>query len=237
MKYSALDRRGRLLLASVFVFALTFSFTSCIGPHKINKWVARHYEDEPINPPRHKSEQIAFVSKVPKADGDAPSVTEPIRKHMLPLLFYWNYDYSWASTMNPQYSLNNFMATVGSYAASHGLKEKLNGNHIELNISQLPHAFTLEDKGWYVWIVLYGFGVETISLQPPMVDMVVSYRVLDSNNQEVKIGSITVHDPTERVNLKMFHSLKKTTYKYLTQYDANIAAMSKQFVDKLMIEL
>jgi len=228
--------KARLSRAVIFVFALTFAFTSCIGPHKIDKWVARHYQDEPIDPPRHKNEQIDFVSKPDKPDGDVPSVTEPIRRHMLPLLFYWNYDYSWASTMNASFSMNNFMKTVDSYSAR-AVKEKLNGNHLELSITQLPHAFTLEDKGWYIWIVLYGFGAETISLQPPGVAMVVSYRVLDAGGREVKTGSITVHDPTERVNLKMFHSLKKTTYKYLTQYDATIAAMSKQFVDKLLIEL
>lgn len=216
---------------------LVCTLTGCIGPHKIDKWVARHYEDEPIEAPRHKSEQISFVSKLPVADdGQRPSVTRKNRRYMLPLLFYWKYDYNWACTLNPDVPVNNFQSTVASYARG-ALKQKLNGNHLELTIRQLPNSFLLDDRGWYIWTVFYGFGIETISIQPPPADMVVSYRLLNGSNEEVKTGSIMIADLDKTVTLKMFHSLKKTVWKYLEQYDANIGLMSKKLVDRLAGEL
>lgn len=121
--------------------------------------------------------------------------------------------------------------------AGHGLKQKLNGNHLELTIQQLPHGFTMEDKGWLVYAILFDFGKEVISVEPQPTDMMVSYRVLNSNNEEVKTGTITVVDPNKTKRLKWFHSLKKTTWQYLEQYDANIVSMSKELVNKLTAEL
>lgn len=228
---SALSRRICSLSAAIFFFVLT----GCIGPHKINKWVARHYRDEPVEPPKHKSEQIVFVSKLPSI-GDVPSETVKGRTYMLPLLFYWKYDYNWPCTINPDMPVNNFEATVLA-AAGHGLKQKLGSNHLELTIEQMPHSFLLDDKGWLVYAILFDFGKETITVQPQPTDMVVSYRLLGSNNEELKTGSISIVDPNQTKPLKWFHSLKKTTWQYLEQYDANTTAMSKEFTAKLISEL
>lgn len=224
--------RRSLLLPALF-FALCL-LTGCLGPHKIDKWVAKHYADEPIDEPRQKSEQLAFVSKLPAID-EKVSHTEKNRSHLLPLLFYWKYDYSWSSTINPEIPMNNLMNSVKNYAG-HGLKAKLGGNHLELTIQQLPHGFILDDHGQYFWFI-YGFGVEHISVEPQPADMVVSYRLLNANNEEVKKGTITVADPNQKKPLRMFHSLKKTTWQYLEQYDANIASMSKELVNKIAAEL
>jgi hypothetical protein len=231
MPLSGLSRRTCIFAAAIFIC----TFTSCLGPHKIDKWVAKHYQDEPIEPPRHKSEQLSFVSKLPEL-GAATSQTEKNRTHMLPLLFYWKYDYSWGCTLNPELPVNNFESTVLANMG-HGLKEKLNGNHLELTIQQMPHAFTIDDKGWYVWIVIYGFGWETITVQPQPTDLVVAYRELTPSNEEVKSGTITIVDPNRKKPLKWFHSLKKTTWQYLEQYDANTTVMSKELVSKLTAEL
>jgi hypothetical protein len=227
---SALSRRTCILSAAIFFCA----FTSCIGPHKINKWVAHHYQEEPIEPPRHKSEQLLFVSKLPSIDGTM-SETVKSRNKLLPLLFYWKYDNAWSCTLNPDLAVNNFETTVIA-AAGHGLKQKLNSNHLELTIQQMPHAFTLDDKGWIVWVI-YAFGMETITVQPQPTDLVVAYRVLSANNEEVKTGLISIVDPNRTKPLKWFHSLRNTTLQYLEQYDANTVTMSKELVAKLAAEL
>jgi hypothetical protein len=217
--------------AAIFIGA----FASCLGPRKIDKWVARHYSDEPIEAPRHNGGEIAFLSKLPARD-PAPSLTEKQRSHMLPLLFYWQYDYTWSCIINPDLPVNNFESAVTNNAG-HGLKQKLNGNHLELTIQQLPHGFIMEDRGWLVWVIVGQFGNEVISVEPQPTDMVVSYRLLNSTNEEVKTGTITVVDPNKTKRLKWFHSLKKTTWQYLQQYDANIVSMSKELVNKLTAEL
>lgn len=228
---STLSRRIWIPAAAIFICG----FASCLGPHKIDKWVAKHYQDEPIEAPRHKSEQISFVSKLPSM-GPQPSQTEKSRSHMLPLLFYWQYDYTWSATLNPDLPVDNFESAVLA-DAGHGLKQKLGANHLELTIQQLPHGFTMEDKGWLVYVILFDFGNEVISVQPQPTDMVVAYRVLTANNEEVKTGTITVVDPNKTKRLKWFHSLKKTTWQYLEQYDANTVSMTKTLVNKLVTEL
>jgi len=231
MLFSTLGRRIMVPTAAIFMFA----FAGCLGPRKIDKWVAKHYQNEPVDPPRHKSEQISFISKLPEL-GVPPSQTEKQRSHMLPLLFYWQYDYTWSCTLNPDLPVNNFESTVLT-GAGHGLKQKLGSNHLELTIQQLPHGFIMEDKGWLVYVILFDFGNEVISVQPQPTDMVVSYRLVSATNEELKTGTITVVDPNKTKRLKWFHSLRKTTWQYLEQYDANMAAMSKDLVNKLTAEL
>lgn len=231
MLLSVLCRRTWYLSAAFFICTLT----SCLGPRKIDKWVAKHYQDEPIEPPRQKSEQISFISKLPEA-GAETSQTVKDRTRMLPLLFYWQYDYSWGCTLNADLPLNSFESTVLANVGS-GLKQKLGGNRLELTIREMPHAFTIDDKGWYVWVVLYGFGWETITVQPQPTDLVVAYRELNGSDEAVKSGVITIDDPNRKKPLKWFHSLRKTTWQYLEQYDANTTAMSKELVGKLTAEL
>ncbi len=230
MLNSTLSRRIWIPAAAIFICALT----SCLGPRKIDKWVAKHYQDQPIDAPKHKSEQITFISKLPSM-GALPSQTEKSRSYMLPLLFYWHYDYSWSCTLNPDLPVNNFESAVIANAG-HGLKQKLGANHLELTIQQLPHAFMLDDNGHIIWVI-YAFGWEVITVKPQPTDMVIGYRLLNANNEEVKTGTITIADPNRTKPLKWFHSLKNTTWQYLEQYDANTAAMSKSVVNKLVTEL
>ncbi|HEY4110587.1 hypothetical protein [Puia sp.] len=221
-----------LLLGAVVVFGLS----SCLGPHKINKWVAQHYRDEPpADPPRKKNEPIAISSALPES-GVKLSETQKNWSHLLPLLFYWQFDYRNTCTLNPEIGINNFTSTVFAYAG-HGLKQKITGYHLELKIEQLPQAFLLDDKGHLIWVIVTAVGWEKLSVQPTTKDMVVAYRLLGSNNEELKKGTITIADNEKNLTLGMFQSLRKMTKQHLSNYDANITAMTKRFVDKLVTEL
>jgi hypothetical protein len=98
----------------------------------------------------------------------------------------------------------------------------------------MPTVFLVDDRGYMIFPV---YSVEWLSIQPTITDLVVSYRLLDGNNAEVKTGSISIADPEAAVGLKMWHSLKKMTWEYLDQHDDNVTAMSRKFVDKLLTEL
>ncbi|MEO6453739.1 MAG: hypothetical protein ABIN97_06710 [Ginsengibacter sp.] len=66
--------------------------------------------------------------------------------------------------------------------------------------------------------------------------MVISYRIL-KDNTEKKQGTITVADPSRPQSLKFLQSVKKMTWNYLGEYDNIIKAMSKEFVDKLLLKM
>jgi hypothetical protein len=211
---------------------LAFTLVSCLNPNKINKWVAYHYQPGTTEPAKRKNEQIVIASKLPVM-GLHPSETEKKWSQVLPLIVYWHFDYRNTCTLNPQIAVNNIISAISTYGGNR-LKGKMNGRHLELSIEQIPNVFLLDDKGW---LVFPGFGAETLSIQPTVMDMIVSYRLFDTNNLEVKRGTISIGDPDKAVGLKMFHSLKKMTWEYLDHYDENITAMSRRLIDRLAAEL
>ena len=212
-----------------------FCFSSCLGPHKVNKWVAQHYSEEPPATPRNKTESIVITSALPEM-GVKLSETQKNTRDLLPLLFYWQFDYRNTCTLNPAIAVNNFTSTLLTYAG-HGLKQKLNGSRLELTIEQVPQVFVVDDKGHIIWVIVTMVGWERLSVQPALKDLVVAYRLLGANNEELKKGSITIADHEETLTLGMFKSLRNLTKNHLSQYDANISAMTRHFVDRLITEL
>ena len=207
----------------------------CLGPKKINKWVSRHY-DGAIPPVAGKTnESISITSSLSPAD-DRISNTEKKTSHFLPLLFYWQWDYKNTCTLSPKIAINNFTATVGSYAGKKGLKQKLHGQRLQLSVDQVPNTFAIDDKGHMIWVI-YAFGWDVLTVQPERTDLVVSYKLQQQDGTEVKKGIITIPDNDKGIVLKMFQSLKKKTGQYLDQYDTQVTAMSKAVVDKLLTEL
>ena len=207
------------------------TLTSCLNPHMVNRWVAHHYTPDALEPPRQKNNQIVITSKLPET-GPQPSTTEKKWSHVVPAIVYWHIDYQNICTLNPQIAVNRFTTAISTYGGK--LKGKLNGGHLELTIQQMPTVFLVDDRGYMIFPI---YSVEWLSIQPAITALVVSYRLLDANNAEVKTGSISIADPETAVGLKMYHSLKKLTWEYLDQHDDNITAMSRKVVDKLVIEL
>ena len=212
---------------------LIFFLTSCLGPKKIDKWVAQKYLEVPA-PTKKKSDVITITSNMPSM-GVKLSTTEKKTSNLLPLIFYWQYDYKNTCTLNSQIAVNNFTATVLNYAGK-GLKQKLNGQRIELTIEKIPTRFAIDDKGHIIWVI-YVFGWDELSVKPEEKEMVVSYKVFNNDNSQGKSGMITILNSDKGITLGMFQSLKKKTWQYLDQYDVSIKSMSKLIVDKLTLEL
>lgn len=209
--------------------------TSCFGPKRIDKWVAKHYNNEIPPATKKKVDNIAITTDL-KAKNDRISNSVAKENKMLPLLFYWQWHYDFAATLNPKIPFNNFTSTVVSYS-NKSLKQKLIGKRIELTVNNVPHIFDIEEQGWMVWVIFGHFGKDVMTIQPESRNLVVTYRLLKDDNKEIKSGVITIQNPNKDVELKMFQSLKKKTAKHLDDYDANMTAMSKMFVDQLVTEL
>ncbi len=73
-------------------------------------------------------------------------------------------------------------------------------------------------------------------MDPEKQEMIISYRLL-KDNTETKKGVITIDDRNKPLHVKIFHSVKKTFWGYLDQYNYNIQLMSKELIDKLIAEL
>ncbi len=137
---------------------------------------------------------------------------------------------------NPKIPIDHFTAETIAYANRKGFKQKLNGERVELSVENIPNVFAIDDKGHLIWVIIYYFGWEVLSIQPQNKDMVVSYRIL-KGDEEIKKGLITIPNASKPYYMKMFQSLKKKTWEFLNQYDAGMAAAGKIVIDQLIMEL
>jgi len=224
--------RMKFNIAIIF-FAITLSLSSCLTSKKVDKFVGKQFNDELPKPEKKKNQDISITSNIPYSSGNI-STTETKTSNMLPLIFYWQWDYKNTCTLNPAIAVNTFTKTVNLQAGK-GLNQKLNGQKLELTIEQMPNASAFDDKAHLVWII-YAFAWDKISVQPDLKDLVVSYKVLQ-NGSSMKSGSITIKNNEQNKGLRFFQSWKSAISEYLVQYDQDMANMTKTFIDKLNQEL
>lgn len=129
----------------LFISFLILTLTSCLGPRKINKWVAKHYNEiEPTPAPKKNAvPYISVTSPLLAADGPI-SVTEKKTTDLLPLLFYWQWDYKNTCTLNPKIPIDHFTTEIIAYANRKGLRQKLNGERVELSVENIPNVFAID---------------------------------------------------------------------------------------------
>ncbi|WP_205511748.1 hypothetical protein [Longitalea arenae] len=225
---------------TVFSFAtpvifLTFLVPSCITARKVDRWVDKKYGDALTAPTRKNTEYITVSTTLPVAE-QINSSTKKTSGRFLPLLVYWEWQTANTCTLNPKLPFNNFTNTALTYASSKGLKSKLNGRRVELVLTQIPNVFSIDDESHLVFVGLYAFGWDIISVVPAKSEMVVSYKIFQDNT-ELKQGVITIPDLDKAIHVKIFNSVKRKTWEYIDQYNENITAMSKKAVDSLITQL
>jgi hypothetical protein len=222
-------------MVNVFVFSTCIiSLSSCLGPKKIDKWIAKKY-DNTLPQTKKKNDYVTVNANVPYPGGNSISITESKTTNMLPLLFYWHWHYKNITTLNPQIGITTFANTVNNYA-NKSLKQKLNGKKIELTVDSIPTNFVIDDNAHMIWLI-YAYGWDYISILPLNKQMAVSYKIINTDNTVFKTGSVTIPNIGKGVPLQMFQSLKKKTGEFLDEYESNIAVMSKTIVDKISEEL
>lgn len=213
---------------------LPFLFSSCLGPAKINKWVDNHYGESWKAPAKTKTDYLTVTSPLVTTDTKASETKKEV-KNFLPLLVYWQFDYRNTCTLNPKIPVNNFRSAVQAYANSKGLKQKLDGQKIELSVDKMPNVFVLNDRGHMVWVI-YAFSWDNITFRPDAQELVVSYR-LTRDNVETGKGVVTIPNTDKVLGLRFLQSVRKATDRYLDQYNENIKAMSKVAVDKILADI
>lgn len=223
-----------LLYQTVLVAIAIVLFSACISPRKTDKWVANHYGSVPA-PIKKKNELVSVQSNV-ESMGSVLSESRRKSSSLLPLLVYWKWNYVNACRLNPQMALNGFTTTVNSYAGR-VLKPKLPNQTLELTVEKIPSAFDLDDTGHYIYLGIYGFGWETVTLLPQEHALQVSYKVINADKSIAKTGTVTMPISIQPVKAGLYQSVKKKMDLYLEQYDAAMLLMGRKLIDKLATEL
>lgn len=218
-------------LKLLIVFSLILS--SCLTAKKVDKQVAKKYGEISQSKKKQLDDNIIITSSLITSDNKISTSTTKTSK-VLPLIIYNRWNYTNTCTLNPQIPINNFISTVQT-SASKSLRDKIDGQKLELSVDKIPNIFAIDDKAHLIFIG-YAFAWDNVSIMSDKADMIVSYK-LSKNGLETKKGVITVPYIYDKKKLGMFQNWKKATTEFLVQYDSNITEMSKSFVQKLVSEL
>lgn len=206
--------------------------TGCLTPAKFDIAVADNIALR--SPKKIKTNEYVSVTSPLLTGND--QVSESIRtRKVLPLVVYWRFDEIFTCTLNPKIPIDNFTSAIFS-AANKSLKEKLAGKKLELVVEKVPNVFSMRDRTHLVMVAMYPVHWSTVALLTENTDLTVAYKLLEGG-VEAKQGRITIPYAKDKNYLGFFQSWQKGVSEHLGQYETNIAAMSKSFIDALAKEL
>lgn len=214
------------------VVILLLLVSGCIGPKKTDRWIAEKYgTTTQLNKPR--ADYYTIGSPLVTAESKTSQSVKNGTK-TLPLLFYWRFDYSITSTLNPKIPINLFSNAFTAYANSKQLKQKLNGRSLELVVEKVPGSFTFHDDFHDINLFIAQIHWEKIYLVPEAAEMGIRYTI---SGMEKKSGVITIPDNSKLKQKRMFQKMSSAYTEYLNEYEDNIKIIARTVVDKLIVEL
>ena len=225
-------KKGHSIAFVVLLLALC-SLTSCLTAAKLDKFVAKQYNNELPKPDKRKKSDIAVTSAI-TSDVAAISTTKHKTTKFLPLIVYWQYNHRQYCSLNSAIAVTNFTNAINS-SATRGLVQKLANQKLELTVEQAPSAFSIVLNEHMVWLV-YAFSWTKVYIEPDNKDLIVSYKLLQQDGI-AKTGKITVKNTDKNKGLRFFQTWKSATSEYIAEYNANLTAMTRSLVTQLSQEL
>ena len=210
-------------------FILLSSLTSCHIAQKMDAYVAGQFNNKVPKPDKRADSTIIVNSPIP-SDPNELSNTVKTWKNLF-LLVYWKYDYRHTCTLNPAIGVNYLRK--GIYQQSNKLKQKLNGQQLEITIEQIPGSFAIVDKGHVVLLLVQW---DKFYVEPDSKDIIVSYKLLQ-NGVETRSGKINIDNIQRNKPMGFFQSWKGATSEFLGRYNTDLTEMSRTIVNKLIAEL
>jgi len=217
---------------AVILFSFSFLFSSCLTARKLDRQIDKEYGDRTALLQIPQNTDLITITSPLIDQSDHFSTSKTTTSKMLPLVFYWSWEYKNASKLNPRISINTL---AGQLKKSLPLRDKLAGRRLELNVEESPANFAIVDKAHLIFF-LYAFGWDKVTIQGEAANLHVRYKLYQADT-ELKTGQITIPAPVTMRGIGMFTSWKTATSDFLQQYDANIMTMSKAFITSLLKEL
>jgi hypothetical protein len=219
----------QIIFNVVALFILLSSLTSCHLSQKMDTYVGDQFNNKVPKPDKRTDTTIIVKSSIP-SDPNELSHTVKTNKNLF-LLVYWKYDYRHTCTLNSAIGVNYLRK--GIYQQSSKLKQKLNGQQLEITIEQVPGSFAIVDKGHVVLLLIQW---DKFYVEPEFKEIVVSYRTLQ-NGVETKKGKINIDTFQKNKAMGFFKSWKGATSEFLLRYNTYLTDMSNTIVNNLISEL
>ena len=219
----------QILSLSIVLFILFFSLTSCHIAQKMDAHIASQFNNKVPKPDKRTDSTVIVHSTIP-SDPNELSHTVKRWKNLF-MLLYWSYDYRHTCTLNSAIGVNYLRK--GIYQQTNKLKQKLNGQQLEITIEQVPETFALVDKGHVVLLIIQW---DKFYIEPDKKDIIVSYKLLNKG-VERKSGKITIDNVQKNKPWPLFQSWKRATTEFLARYNTDLTEMSRTIVNRILMEL
>ena len=221
----------------LIVFSLLILLTSCLGEKKYADFVYNKYnsQTQAADLTKDAPDYISVNTDSSINKLDTLVVAKKLKSQFIPAILYWQWENTIRCELDPKISIRTFNKYLFSYADSANLKERLNGQKLELSINDLPNSFVYTHKGNSI-ILLIAYTVnDTEAIIPENKDVKISYRLV-KDNIETKKGTLLIPDETQAMQ-NIWKSTQKFTWSYMSQYDNNLQKLSKNVIDKILTEI
>lgn len=209
--------------------------TGCLTPKKMDQWIGQKYGSTAATFKPKATNGVSFyphdtVKNQPVAH------SERLKTKIIPAFFYWQWNYTISSELRQSVAMTQVRSGMMAQINSAALRKQLNGHTLELNVTGVPHSFLLRNRGHLIYALLFYVKWERTWIKPGNEDLVIEYR-LKNGETEVKSGTVRVAAIDPDMSLKMFQSVKKLTWQYLDQYDANAKVIGRMAMNQIISEL
>jgi len=218
----------------VLLATLALSLTGCLTAKRLDKFVAKQYNNDIPAYNKLKEGTVIIKANVPDPVSGI-SLTHNENKKFLPLLFYWEARYAKACRLNSQIFVNTFSNNLQAQYAKQ-IAQKLGNQKIELTIENVPRGFNFDIHEYFIFFIVGYYTWEKVGLETEPSDLVVSYRTLN-NGTTVKTGRIVVKNNISSRSLRFFQTWKSATAEFIQDYNSEIPIMTKSFAKSLLEEL
>lgn len=160
---------------------------------------------------------------------------EKIESEFVPALIYWGWGNTIKCRLDPSIPAKILYSSISEYGDSIKLREKLNGQKLELSVEQIPSEFIYDGSGNILFILVWVIMDHLEEIYPSRQNLEVSYRLLN-DNKEIKSGRVVINSnqtPLENIWI----SRQEFTSNYLIHYNRNISYLGKKLIDKILTEI
>lgn len=158
-----------------------------------------------------------------------------VKSQFIPAILYWEWNNTIKCEVNPIIMGQAFQKNFLFYSDSLKVQEKLQDRKLEIKVDRIPNSFVYTNKGnALILIVAYTVGgLEAIF--PQEENLVVNYK-LTQDGSIIKEGKLTTANKNEPVKNE-WKSTKNFTRMYVDQFKQTNKDITKEIVEKLIIEL
>lgn len=211
------------------------TLTGCSSVNKYNSFIKEKTGTSVTESPVHSNDYITIKSDALKGT-DSVIRSKKTKGLFIPAVLYWQWNHTIENDLGYIIPLNIIRPTIFNYAESMKLKDKLNGQQLEISIEKVPSSFKY-DKSGRVIIFIFAYSTqEQEAIYPSGDELVASYRILKDGN-ETKKGILKLSNIDQPKANREHKSTKKLTWAYIDDYYGSIKGLSKSIVNQIMAEI